>query len=148
MPFMITPPEEHPMTRITLLAAFVAMSSSVAAFAQTAPAPVAPAAPAVVAPAAKAPAVTTAPAAAPAVAKTEPTAEEKAARAKFRAACGADITKLCGTEAPVANATPEQMKTQRVKVRACLLTNEAKLSADCKTEVTEREAAMKAKKKS
>jgi hypothetical protein len=116
------------MTKITVLAALIALSAPVAAFAQSAPAPAAPGA-----------------AAAPA-AKTEPSPEEKAARAKFRESCGADIAKFCADAAPVANATPDQMKGQRSKMRACLDTNKANLSTACKAAVVEREAAAAAKK--
>lgn len=114
------------MTKMTLIASLAAVCLSGVAMAQTAsqPSPVAPAPAAAVAPA----------------------KHDDAARGKFRAACGADIAKLCGDVKPVANATPEQIKENRSKMRACLTTNSAKLSADCKSVMTEREAAAAAKK--
>jgi hypothetical protein len=117
------------MTKITVLAALIALSAPVAAFAQSAPAPAAPGA-TVAAP----------------TARSEPSPEEKAARGKFRDACGVDIAKFCADAAPVANATPDQMKGQRSKIRACLDTNKANLSTACKAVVVEREAAAAAKK--
>jgi len=114
------------MTKLTLIASLAALCVSGVAMAQTAPQP---------SPVAPAPAATAAPA-----------KQDDAGRSKFRAACGADIAKLCGDIKPVANATPEQMKETRAKMRACLTTNSAKLSADCKSAMTEREAAAAAKK--
>lgn len=125
------------MLKTTILATLLAVTTSVAAFAQTAPAPTAPA---------KAPSVTTAPAVAPATAATPAAKTDDAARTKFRAACGADIAKLCGDVKPIANATPDQMKETRTKTRACLTTNTAKLSTECKSAMSEREAAQAAKK--
>ncbi len=124
------------MLKTTLIAGFVTLATSVAVFAQTAPAPTAPA---------KAPAAATAPAA-PAATATPAAKPDDAARGKFRQACGADITKFCGDIKPVANATPDQMKETRSKMRACLTTNSAKLSTDCKSAMSEREAASAAKK--
>ncbi|MEQ1615587.1 MAG: hypothetical protein ABL904_22765, partial [Hyphomicrobiaceae bacterium] len=111
-----------------------------AAFAQTAPTAPAPAA------AAKAPAAVTAPAAPAATATPAVKTDDAARGGKFRAACGADIAKLCGDVKPIANATPDQMKETRTKTRACLTTNTAKLSTECKSAMTEREAAQAAKK--
>lgn len=120
------------MTKIALFAGLLAVAASTSAFAQTATAPA-------TAPAAK-PAVT-APAATPAPAKTD-----DAARTKFRAACSADIAKHCGDVKPVANATPEQVKETRGKMRACLTSHKADLSKDCQAVMNEREAAAAAKK--
>jgi phosphate-selective porin len=122
------------MTKITVLAALIALSAPVAAFAQSAPTP------------APAPAPTTGATAAAPAAKTEPSPEEKAARAKFRAACSADFAKFCADAMPVAGGTPDQVRTQRGKMRACIDTHKAELSADCKAAVVDREAAAAAKK--
>lgn len=121
------------MIKTTMLATLLAVTTSVAVFAQTAPAPTPPA---------KAPAAVTA----PATAATPAAKPDDAARNKFRAACGADIAKLCGDVKPIANATPDQMKETRTKTRACLTTNTAKLSTECKSAMSEREAAQAAKK--
>jgi hypothetical protein len=116
------------MIRTALAAALMALAVPAAGFAQTAPAPTAPAA-------------TVAP-----QAKTEPTAAEKEARAKFRAACSADIAKFCSDAMPVAGAAPDQMKAQRTKMRGCIDTHKADLSATCKAAIVERDAAVAAKK--
>ena len=114
------------MIRSTILAAVAVFATASAALAQTVPAP-----------AAKAPA--------PAATAAQPKHDD-GAREKFRQACGGDIAKLCGDAKPVANATPDQMKEARGKLRACLATHKAQLSADCKTAVVVREAAAQAKK--
>jgi hypothetical protein len=87
-----------------------------------------------------------APVAAKADQRSEPSAEEKAVRAKFRAACSADIAKFCPEATPAADATPDQVKAARGKTRVCLTTNAANVSADCKTAMVEREKAYEAKK--
>lgn len=120
----VTTLEEIDMLKTTVLAAFVAIATSAAAFAQTA----------------------TPPAAAPAT--TAAAKHEDGAGAKFRAACGADIAKLCGDVKPVADATADQKKESRGKMRACLTTHKAELSTGCKTVVDEREANIAEKKKS
>ncbi len=73
---------------------------------------------------------------------------EDAGRAKFRAACGADIQKLCAAAvtADAQTATPEMKKEQRGKVRACLTENKAQVSSGCMAYLAEREAAQAAKK--
>ncbi len=131
------------MIRSTVFAALVALALPAAAFAQLAPAPATPA------PAAKAPAATPAAPAVPVApaAAAKMTPAPIAAREKFRADCGADIAKLCADATPVKGATPDQGKAQRGKLRACLVTNKAKLSTACNVAVTEREAALTAKKK-
>jgi hypothetical protein len=70
-----------------------------------------------------------------------------AGMAKFQAACKTDIEKYCGdggsatAKKPTAGATaPKQPPEQLV---ACMTTNEAKLTAACKTALTERKAATK-----
>jgi hypothetical protein len=118
------------MNRLSVVAMIVALCAPAAGFAQTAPAPAA--APAAVPPAP--------------VAKAEPSEAEKAARAKFRAACSADVAKFCADAAPVAGATPEQMKGQRSKMRTCMETNKASLSADCKAAIVDRDVAVAARK--
>ncbi len=73
-----------------------------------------------------------------------------AVRAKFRAACGIDIAKHCKDVLPdgptTAATTPEQVKGRRSNLRACLASHSADLTLDCKTAITEREAAWQARK--
>jgi hypothetical protein len=123
----------------TFAAAAVAIVLSVAsgvAIAQTATQPAA-ATPATstVAPAVTAPAT--------AAKQVDPAVE------KFRAACKADIAKLCADVIAAAKAaTPvgtEPGKGTRGVMAACMTTNEAKLSGECKTAWDERKATMKAK---
>ena len=114
------------MTKTALLAGLLALVSMGTANAQTATQP-APAAPATAA---------------------APAKQDHGDRGKFRAACAADLTKHCGDIKPIAGATPEQMKEQRSKIRVCLTSHKAQLSADCKAAVDEREASTAAKKKS
>jgi hypothetical protein len=108
--------------------------------------------------------------AAPAATAPAPTAAAPAAAprqidpavAKFRAACKADMDKLCGAEVAAAAAARAAEKTAgaepakgqtagaqtsggRSGVTACMTTNEAKLSTECKTAWAERKATMKAK---
>jgi hypothetical protein len=131
------------MTKFNSRAAYIAVmitaSLPMVAVAQTAAPQAAP-------PTAAAPATSGAPVAAKTDQRAEPTAEEKAVRAKFRAACSADIAKYCGDTQPAADATPDQVKAQRGKLRACLTTNAANVTADCKTAMVEREKAYEAKK--
>ncbi len=81
---------------------------------------------------------------APATPSRQPTVAETEARAKFRAACSADIAKFCKDIPPAgqttAATTPDQMKGQRANMRQCLATNAANLSADCKSAVDQRAA--------
>jgi hypothetical protein len=90
--------------------------------------------------------------AAPAATTAAPAAKQiDPAVAKFRAACKADIDKLCGAEiaaakAAAASAVEPPAKGQgRAPVMACMTANEAKLTAECKTAWDERKATMKAK---
>jgi Cysteine rich repeat len=111
------------------IAALVLVAGSSFAIAQTA-APAAPvttpAAPAIVAPTAAVPAA-------------QPEAHHNnPVWVKFRAACKADIAKHCGDV--------EKVKGERGKMRACLDTHKADLSADCKSAIVERDAAAQAKK--
>jgi hypothetical protein len=126
-------------SRAAMIAALLSTMASSIAMAQTAATP--PAAPAVTAPAAVAPAVAAKP-----DQRAEPTAEEKAVRAKFRAACSADIAKYCADTQPAADATPEQVKSLRGKLRACLTTNAANVTPECKSAMVEREKSYEAKK--
>lgn len=106
------------------IAALVLVAGSSFAIAQTA-APAAPANPAAAATAA-------APAAQPDANHGNP------AWMTVRNACKADIDKHCGNV--------ERVKGERGKMRACLDTHKADLSADCKAAVAERDAAAQAKK--
>jgi hypothetical protein len=71
-----------------------------------------------------------------------------AGMAKLQAACKTDIEKYCGDsgktaqKAPAGPAGPSATKAPEQLV-ACMTTNEAKLSAPCKTAWTERKAATK-----
>ena len=118
------------ITRSSIAVLILAAGSSLA-IAQTA-APTTPATPA----------ATTAPAASP------PTAAAPAVQldanqnnpvwVKFRAACKADIAKHCGDV--------ERVKGERGKMRACLDTHKAELTADCSSAIVARDAAVAAKK--
>ncbi len=113
------------------IAALILVAGSGLAIAQTA-APTTPAAPAATtAPAAVAPS-----AAAPAV---QPDANQNnPVWVKFRAACKADLAKHCGDV--------ERVKGERGKMRACLDTHKAELTADCTSAIVARDAAIAAKK--
>jgi hypothetical protein len=88
---------------------------------------------------------TTAPGGAAPGAASGATKTPDAGMAKLQAACKTDIEKFCGDSAagkkPTAGVTaPKQAPEQLV---ACMTTNEAKLTATCKTAWTERKAATK-----
>ena len=103
------------MKLISLAAVLIAIPAI--AFAQSPTAQPSAAAPSTAAPAASAPATPGAPVAAT---PADAAKHEHAGREKFRAACGADIEKLC--------AGVERAKGQ---VRACLETNKDKLGSTC-----------------
>jgi hypothetical protein len=92
-----------------------------------------------------APTAGTAPAAATAPKQLDPAVE------KFRAACKADITKLCAEAMAAAKATQPAGSEQPAKgmgrnvIGTCMTANEAKLSAECKTAWDERKLSWKAK---
>jgi hypothetical protein len=70
-----------------------------------------------------------------------------AGMAKLQAACKTDIEKYCGdstaaAKKPTAGAAPAAKQAPEQLV-ACMTTNEAKLSAPCKTAWTERKASTK-----
>ena len=150
---------------ISSLTALLLLSVSGVALAQTpaAPAPAATPAPAET-PAPAAPAATPAPAAkaaAPAAAAPTGTAAAPAAKAvdpavaKFMAVCKADVEKYCGDAVAAQKAANAAVKTTgdtaakgkgRGQVVACLNTNAASLTPECKTAFEERKAAAKAKK--
>ena len=107
------------------IAALILVAGSGLAIAQTA-APAATAVPAAVAPSAAAPAV-------------QPDANQNnPVWVKFRAACKADLAKHCGDV--------ERVKGERGKMRACLDTHKAELTADCSSAILARDAAVAAKK--
>jgi hypothetical protein len=93
------------------------------------------------------------PAAAGSPAAAAPTAPRQVDPAveKFRAACKADISKLCADEIAAAQSTQPAGSEQPGKgagrgvIAACMTANEAKLSSECKTAWNERKATMKAK---
>jgi Cysteine rich repeat len=154
---------------ISSLTAVLLVGVSSIALAQTpaqTPAPVAPAAPAA-APTAPAAAAPAAKPAAPAAATPAPAAPGAAApaaaaapkvdpsMAKFQASCKADVEKYCAEANAERKAGVAAAKTGdaaapkgkgRGQVVACLNTNLANLTPDCKTAFEERKAAAKAKK--
>ncbi len=67
-------------------------------------------------------------------------AEARVRFEKFRAACGADLDKHCGT------IQRDQTKESRNGLRQCIETHKAKFSTACQTAVTERDAAREARK--
>jgi hypothetical protein len=91
----------------------------------------------------------TAPAAAPAAPSAEASRPVDPAVAKFRAVCKADMDTYCGEVIAAAKAAaaanPAAKGQGRGQMATCMATNEAKLSADCKTAWDERKAAMKVK---
>lgn len=109
------------MSKIAILAAAFTGLAITAAFAQTATPPAATTAPA---PAAAAPAKSDAGLQDPAV---------KARFEKFRAVCGADVQKHCGT-------VDRTTEAGRGQMRQCIETNKAKFSTDCQAAVAERDA--------
>lgn len=109
------------MKKIALLAAALSGLTITAALAQTATPPAA--------------ATTPAPAAA-APAKSGAGPQDPAAKArfeKFRAVCGADIQKACGT-------VDRSTDAGRGQMRQCIETNKAKFSTDCQAAIAERDA--------
>jgi hypothetical protein len=136
------------MSKLILIAAALALTLPAIAIAQTAaPAPTVPAAkpPVATAPVTAAP-TTGSPTPADQAKRAETSPEEQAARAKVRAACSADVAKYCAEAAPVAGATPDQMKAQRGKTRACLTANATSLSTECKSALAERDKSHDARK--
>ncbi|MEQ1710369.1 MAG: cysteine rich repeat-containing protein [Hyphomicrobium sp.] len=119
--------------KILSLAAFLIAIPAIA-FAQTPTAQPSTTAPAAAAPSGAAPAVAApATSAAPvAVAPADAAKQEHAGREKFRAACGADIEKLC--------AGIERAKGQ---IRACLESNKDKLGSTCNEMLAARAAKSK-----
>jgi hypothetical protein len=153
---------------IASLTAALLMGLSSVALAQTppaaAPAPSAPAAAAkpaapaaAPAPAAKA-ATPAAPGSAPATAVVPAAKQVDPAMAKFWATCKADVEKYCADAAAQRKAVGKAAGAEkttgdtavkgkgRSQVVACLNTNVANLTPDCKTSFEERKAAAKAKK--
>lgn len=115
------------MSKLAIIAAAITGLAVTSAFAQTAAQPAAsPAA----APAATAPAPTSA-------GPHDPAA--KARFEKFRAVCGADLQKHCGTVDRTSDAGRGQM-------RQCIETNKAKFSTECQAAVAERDANREARK--
>lgn len=111
------------MSKLALIAAALTGLAVTSAFAQTA-APTTP---------------TTAPAAAATGEKGPQDPASKARFEKFRAVCGADIQKHCGT-------VERGNEQARGQMRQCIDTNKAKFSADCQAAVTERDANRDARK--
>lgn len=127
--------------RMTSLAALVALAALPGiAFAQTA-APAASTAPVGANSAAPVGANSTAPVGAGPAAKSDMSQdpEAKARFEKFRAVCGADLDKHCGT---VERGT-EQARGQ---MRQCITTHKASFSASCQAAIVERDAAREARK--
>lgn len=113
------------MSKIAILAAALTGLAVTSAFAQTATQPTgSPAA---------------APAAVPATGAGPHDPAAKARFEKFRAVCGADIQKHCGS-------IDRTSDTGRGQMRQCVETNKAKFSADCQAAVAERDANREARK--
>lgn len=118
------------MSKLLLAASAFAGFLATSALAQTATAPATPSAPAA------APAAPATPVAQPS-GPHDPAA--KARFERFRAICGADLQKHCGTI--------ERGNDQaRGQMRQCIDTNKAKFSADCQAAVAERDANREARK--
>jgi hypothetical protein len=118
---------------IASIAALLLPLAAGAAYAQTAPSTPAPTTPGPSTPGT---------AASPGAAK-----QSDQGMAKLQAACKTDIEKYCGdaggaAKKPTAGANPAPKQAPEQLV-ACMTTNEAKLSAVCKTAWTERKAATK-----
>jgi hypothetical protein len=112
--------------------ASILLPAATSAFAQTAPS--APGTP-------TAPGVSSRPAP-----STGATRTPDAAMARFQAACKSDIEKYCGTNGsaakkPAAGAASTPQAPEQIV--SCMTTNETKLTAACKTALTERKAATK-----
>jgi hypothetical protein len=110
------------------IAAILLPLGSCAAYAQTAPATPG----------------TTAPGA-PSGAATGATKTPDAGMAKLQAACKTDIEKFCGDSGKTAQKAPAGQSATKApeQLVACMTTNEAKLTAACKTAWTEQKAATK-----
>jgi hypothetical protein len=115
---------------IASIAAILLPLAAGAAHAQTAPAPSGAPSPGTSAP--------------PGAAKTP-----DAGMAKLQAACKTDIEKYCGDsggaakKAPAGPASGQAASNAPEQIVACMTTNEAKLTAACKTAWTERKATTK-----
>lgn len=115
------------MSKLAIIAAAITGLAITSALAQTATPPAAPSA---AAPAATAPANSGA-------GPQDPAA--KARFEKFRAVCGADLQKHCGT-------VDRSSEAGRGQMRQCIETNKAKFSTDCQAAITERDANREARK--